>query len=80
MSTKRLAVLAVTALLPLGGVALAVVTTPSRVDLSQSVLGDMPLQCDSCTARHQGLGKDRSTREQERALLRDLYGASQGEN
>lgn len=78
MSTQRLVMLAVLASVPLAAVVLAIVTLPSRLDAPQAESESEPKACDSCTARHQGLSKDESTREQERALLKELYETSKG--
>lgn len=64
------------ALLSLSTAGWAGSAVPAQQTVPQVDEAAAPKDCDSCTARHQRLGKDEATRDQERATLKDLYETS----
>ena len=60
-------------LIALGPAALAVASWPSGNLEAQRALEAAPGECDSCTLRHQRLGKNAEERAEEAALLKELH-------
>ena len=60
-------------LIALASVALAVAGWPSEDLAHQRAFDGAPEECDSCTLRHQRVGKGAESRAREGATLKELY-------